>query len=152
MFATGARPACIFFVPLDFWILGTTQLNVEWRLRKAASSRSDRHDAQYDYTWSSVPPAEVRNFLTSKKAEDWSYICNVKVIASTVNAWLKSGWTAMGESGVCPTSSAFRDHMDRKLRGLNFDNAKIKALMDHTLKISTSHYQSSKNNKKRTRQ
>ena len=151
MFATGARPACIFFVPLDFWILGTAQLDVEWRLRKAASSRSDRHDAQYDYTWSSLPPAEVRNFLTSKKAEDWSFICNVKVIASTVNAWLKSGWTAMGEGGVCPTSSAFRDHMDRKLRGLNFDNAKIKALMDHTLKISTAHYQSSKN-KKRARQ
>lgn len=144
---TGARPACIYFVPLNTWRFMEAHLRVEWRLRKATNKRDARHGASYLFKWSSSPPDAVVAYLLNSKEESWKFMCpNPTGIAAAVNSWLKKAHDVLTEDDSlelpekAPTSSAFRDRMDAVLRTEGVDESTMKALMDHSLKMSDAHY------------
>lgn len=141
LMVTGGRCACIYWVPFDFWVFGESSVKVCWMLRKAGQGRGDRHSETYEYEWSMPPPAAVKTFMEAHSNDDWSFMCHVKIISSIVNGWLKQLHKTLDCKLPCPTSSAFRDHLDKYLREVKkVDGHRLKTLMDHSVKVSDAHY------------
>lgn len=141
LFLTGARPNCIFWVPLKTWQFDEEKVTVQWRYRKAQKQRWQRHDETYLYAWSTKPPQNVIDFLSKSKEEDWGKSSTANNIATVVNGWLKNFPPL--EDGRTLTSSVFRDHMEAKLNELNIPMDRRKSLLDHTPAMSIGHYQAS---------
>lgn len=146
---TGGRPSCIYFVPLGVWRFLAEHLRVEWRLRKAGARRDDRHGATYRFAWSHAPTDDVVEYLLNSVEQSWKFLCpSPSNIASLVNAWLRRAHDVLVASDEIQlelpekaiTSSAFRDRMDAVLRAAQVDEATMKSLMDHSLKMSEAHY------------
>lgn len=152
LFLTGGRAGCVYWVPFDFWILRPDDTTTQWRFRKAQNERGDRHEATYKYSWSMPPPEAVKVFLEKYGNDSWDIIGPHKIIASIVNGWIENTWNVMEKkdrSTDCPTSSCFRDYMDKHLREVvKVDSATLKQLLDHSLKVSTSHYSTFAKNRK----